>query len=85
MVIALDVISAAAKKLATYEALSYCWGSEVKEPPDLIYIRDGAEELDKNHQTLPSLYIGVNLHQALLALRLSDRPRQMWIDAICIN
>ncbi|KAK3364200.1 heterokaryon incompatibility, partial [Lasiosphaeria hispida] len=29
--------------------------------------------------------IGGNLYTALLALRHRDKPRYLWVDAICIN
>ncbi|RMY18693.1 hypothetical protein D0867_05162 [Hortaea werneckii] len=55
-----------------YEALSYCWG-DVRRHQRLIEI-DG--------RAFP---VGENLQGALQNLRRSDRPRLLWIDAICIN
>ncbi|KAK0640610.1 heterokaryon incompatibility, partial [Cercophora newfieldiana] len=54
-----------------YEALSYTWGSPVHKCPITINNR-------------PCLIWG-NLYTALLALRYEDKPRHLWIDAICIN
>jgi hypothetical protein len=54
-----------------YEALSYTWGSA--EDPVAIYVEKG---------TLP---VTQNLAGALQHLRYSDRPRILWVDAICVN
>lgn len=54
-----------------YAALSYVWG-----PPEgamRIRVNDG------------SLVIRSNLHCALRNLRHADRPRTLWVDAVCIN
>lgn len=55
-----------------YEALSYCWG-DVQRHQRLIEI---------DWRAFP---VGENLQGALQNLRRSDRPRLLWIDAICIN
>lgn len=57
-----------------YEALSYAWGDPTDTAP--IYVGEGMTA------TLP---VTRNCLNALKALRQSDRPRRMWIDAICIN
>lgn len=54
-----------------YEALSYVWGPEGY---DLEILLEG--------QVFP---VRLNLEFALGDLRLADRPRRLWIDAICIN
>ncbi|TVY64273.1 Heterokaryon incompatibility protein 6 OR allele [Lachnellula suecica] len=56
-----------------YEALSYSWGdlSDVCAVP-----------IDFNG--FPK-YISTNLEAALRVLRHQDKPRQLWIDALCIN
>ncbi|KAI6963456.1 hypothetical protein KC332_g15834 [Hortaea werneckii] len=54
-----------------YEALSYVWGQ-----------RDGCRALTCNSGFL---HIKHNLEQALFALRHPDRPRFLWVDAVCIN
>ncbi|RFU29649.1 hypothetical protein B7463_g6704, partial [Scytalidium lignicola] len=54
-----------------YEAISYCW----EEPPE-------TESLICNGQ---NIYIRPNLERALRHLRLPDRTRILWADAICIN
>ncbi|KAG4255443.1 hypothetical protein FPRO04_03975 [Fusarium proliferatum] len=58
-------------KKAGYEALSYTWGDP--EPTKRILVNG-----------LP-FWISANLFAALRQLRLPERPRLLWIDAICIN
>ena len=55
----------------TYEALSYVWGSQEKP----IDIQVGVQ----------NLAVTQKLAQALSYLRYSDKPRTLWIDAICVN
>ena len=59
-----------------YEALSYTWGS-----PDgpINIVVDISRESD---QFLP---VTQNLECALQHLRYVDKPRPLWIDAICVN
>lgn len=54
-----------------YEALSYTWG-------------DDGETVDIPVSGRP-FPVTINLAAALRALRFSDRPRNLWVDAICIN
>lgn len=54
-----------------YEALSYAWGT----PADPI-------EVNVEQGTLS---VTQNLAEALRYLRYEDKPRVMWIDAICVN
>ena len=54
-----------------YEALSYAWGDSPATVP--IFVDD--------HPFL----VTENLHSALIHLRLPDRERILWVDAICIN
>ena len=58
-------------KISRYEALSYVWGAQ--ENPCLINI--GGK----------SFWVGKNLYTALVDLRLENRDRLLWIDALCIN
>jgi hypothetical protein len=57
-----------------YEALSYVWGvpDPNKRPPKIICNGQRTE-------------VGQNLCDALKTLRLGDRSRVFWIDAICVN
>lgn len=54
-----------------YEALSYAWGDST--PTHTLHIND---------HRLP---ITTNLASALRGLRMPDKERVLWIDAICIN
>ncbi|KAK4099241.1 HET-domain-containing protein [Parathielavia hyrcaniae] len=56
---------------ASFEALSYVWGDVASTTPIQL---DGAIG-----------DIGQNLRSALLHLRREDRPRTLWVDAVCIN
>jgi hypothetical protein len=56
---------------APYEALSYTWGSTAERVPIKV----------NNIETL----VTRNLERALQNLRHEERPRLLWIDALCIN
>ncbi|KUJ06525.1 uncharacterized protein LY89DRAFT_790395 [Mollisia scopiformis] len=57
-----------------FEALSYTWGSPKKQ--STIFVgKSGCETLS----------ITQNLAEALPYLRYEDKPRVLWIDAICVN
>ncbi|KAH9905372.1 HET-domain-containing protein [Xylariomycetidae sp. FL2044] len=58
-----------------FEALSYAWGSP--EEPQMVLI---ASKLKQS-----GLSVTRNLAEALRHLRYTEQPRDMWIDAICIN
>lgn len=60
-----------APELASFEAISYTWGSGEKDQPILINER--------------SLLITRSLKEAILQTRLPERPRILWADSICIN
>ncbi|KAN0105882.1 HET domain containing protein [Hyaloscypha variabilis] len=55
----------------SYEAISYCWGSDVF--PETLYLPSG------------TLAITENLASGLRRFRLHDQPRRLWADAVCIN
>lgn len=59
---------------SVFEALSYTWGSS----RDLVNIKVGLSGAD-------TLAITKNLFVPLPYLRYKDRPRDLWIDAICID
>ncbi|KAF4943485.1 hypothetical protein FSARC_14908 [Fusarium sarcochroum] len=59
---------------SSYEALSYTWGT-ASSPRELCTIRINGF----THRITPNLY------DALVALRLPDRVRTIWVDSICIN
>jgi hypothetical protein len=58
-----------------YEALSYVWGDPT--PAALVKCVDEANEGE--------ISIGKGLTKALIAFRLTDQTRCIWIDALCIN
>jgi hypothetical protein len=74
-----------------YEALSYTWGDEMPQeairvmtssPPQVtITVANAAEETDGHTE----LKMRLNLANAIRHLRLPDRRRTLWIDAVCIN
>ncbi|RYP54282.1 hypothetical protein DL768_000856 [Monosporascus sp. mg162] len=62
-------------KKMEYEALSWCWGLD---PPEYaVMIKEGGKTYKKR--------VRKELALALKYLRLPDRIRTLWIDAICIN
>lgn len=77
-----------------YEALSYVWGSSEKPHKiqcNLLGYIGRYHRLGTKFTHLPmavdSGFIETtdNLHDALLGLRLSNEPRCLWIDSICID
>ncbi|KAK8139489.1 hypothetical protein PG984_002869 [Apiospora sp. TS-2023a] len=54
-----------------YEAISYVWGSD---PPSVRITVNGQ-----------SFLVSRSLHRNMVRLRGSEKPRTVWIDAICIN
>jgi hypothetical protein len=54
-----------------YEALSWVWGSS-SNSTTLLYKGQ-------------NITVRQNLHDALRTLRYTDRPRILWVDALCIN
>ncbi|KAK5166443.1 uncharacterized protein LTR77_007986 [Saxophila tyrrhenica] len=59
------------KGKTSYEALSYTWGEPKFTHPITINGRDFS--------------ITENLHGALIHLRYLEKPRPVWVDALCIN
>lgn len=55
----------------SYEALSYTWGQPIFS--EILHTHNGI------------LRITENLTLALRGLRLKDRVRYLWVDAVCIN
>ena len=64
-----------------FESLSYVWGSTEKEIEVEVHSRDHHEESPR----IESIFVTQNLAIALRYLRHPDKPRMLWIDAICIN
>ncbi|KAI1869195.1 uncharacterized protein JN550_005825 [Neoarthrinium moseri] len=63
---------------AQYEAVSYVWGDTSLTSEIHVLPSDGSSN---------SLQISVtaNCYATLRSLRMKDRPRMLWVDAICIN
>ncbi|KAJ4390436.1 hypothetical protein N0V85_007218 [Neurospora sp. IMI 360204] len=61
-----------------YDALSYVWGSP--DNPVTVFVPP-----TKTTDALLTLRIQRNLAVALRALRYHDKPRTLWVDALCIN
>lgn len=69
-----------------YEALSYVWGST--ENPVDIQVGPNTEVCTGRTNfgaDLRTIAVTRNLAEALPYLRYTDRPRILWIDAICVN
>lgn len=58
-----------------YEAISYVWGDPT--PAATIKCIDNTPDGE--------IGVGANLAAALVVFRLPDRPRRIWVDALCIN
>lgn len=56
---------------ASYDALSYCWGTDVKD--HILYTPEG------------TISMTVSLSQALRNIRDNDEAMYHWVDVICIN
>ncbi|KAF1953696.1 HET-domain-containing protein [Byssothecium circinans] len=54
-----------------FEAISYVWGTLVKNQPMICNGKD--------------IRITANLSAALLQIRFKNKPRTLWVDSICIN
>ncbi|KAF2491615.1 HET-domain-containing protein [Lophium mytilinum] len=63
-----------------YEALSYSW--DLTESPEDAYVEPADAASSKNDNTIP---ITQNLASALRHLRYPYKPRNLWVDAVCIN
>ncbi|KAI9693557.1 MAG: hypothetical protein M1820_009172 [Bogoriella megaspora] len=64
-----------------YEALSYVWGSRSERGSYTVSI----EPDNFANQEVTHLDITENLAVCLPYLRYKDRPRDLWVDAICMN
>ncbi|KAI0968156.1 HET-domain-containing protein [Xylaria arbuscula] len=69
-----------------YEALSYEWGSPEKDETIEIEVSIVMDEnMSHNNSACRHLPITSNLAVALRHVRFHDRPRTLWIDAVCID
>ncbi|EEY20312.1 conserved hypothetical protein [Verticillium alfalfae VaMs.102] len=65
----------------SFEALSYTWGAADDSESIRVISRD--HRLDQG--SFHALHVRPNLASALRHLRYENRPRTLWVDAICIN
>jgi len=72
--LSLDITPLTKVKTPLFEAVSYTWGSA--ENPVNIFIGDSGRS---------QLAVTQNLAEALPRLRYQDRPRVLWIDAVCVD
>lgn len=72
--IQLEVKTLIESSIPRYKALSYAWGSS--DNLEDIYVGTSDEYV---------LSVTQNLACALQCLRYEDRPRTLWIDAICVD
>ncbi|KAI1332494.1 heterokaryon incompatibility protein-domain-containing protein [Xylariaceae sp. FL0255] len=70
-------------KCASYECLSYTWDPE--QPQEDVYISPNSPANGNDVGSLRHMHVRPNLMTALRYIRLSNAPRVMWIDAICID
>jgi hypothetical protein len=70
----LDITPLTADNVPEFEAVSYAWGSAC-DPVNIFVGKIG-------WKTLP---VTQNLAEALQYFRYKDKPRTLWIDAICVN
>ncbi len=70
----LDITPLTAEHVPEFEAVSYTWGSTC-DPVNIFVGNIG-------RKTLP---VTQNLAEALQYFRYQDKPRTLWIDAICVN
>ncbi|EMD58540.1 hypothetical protein COCSADRAFT_185606 [Bipolaris sorokiniana ND90Pr] len=68
-----------------YEALSYRWGDPKDTTPICIRLTEYQGEQESDETPYLPWPVTRNLKQALRALRLPDRDRLLWVDALCIN
>ena len=66
-----------------YEALSYTWGTS--QNPRTGYVENDLAVVRDIAESCTTLELRENLACALKHLRYTDKPRRLWIDAICIN
>ncbi|EUC40541.1 hypothetical protein COCMIDRAFT_9613 [Bipolaris oryzae ATCC 44560] len=68
-----------------YEALSYRWGDPNDTTLICVRLTEYKDEPQSDETPYLSWPVTRNLEQALRALRLPDRRRLLWVDALCID
>jgi hypothetical protein len=66
----------------TYEALSYTWGSAIN--PETAFV-ERQETINGHIVSQTTLELAQNLATGLRHLRYLDKPRILWVDALCID
>lgn len=69
----------------SYEALSYTWGTEASQEAVNVIPEAMKGTVDGESLAAETLSVRKNLASALRRLRYTDRPRTIWVDAICID
>ncbi|KAI1198564.1 heterokaryon incompatibility protein-domain-containing protein [Nemania serpens] len=75
IVLSYDMLAFHSNECPSYEALSYTW--DERSGSSLVHV------VEKGR--IRAMHISCNLADILLHLRYADRPRVMWIDALCID
>jgi hypothetical protein len=70
-----EFVDESTKSVAEYEAVSWTWGTSIRDCQLLI----------RTPQGLAKMAAHDSLVTALKCLRLRDRDRFLWVDAFCIN
>ncbi|TAQ84020.1 hypothetical protein B7494_g7653 [Chlorociboria aeruginascens] len=75
IVLSYDIVALASDECPSYDALSYTW--DERSGSSLVRVVESGRAR--------AMHISCNLAHILLYLRYADRPRVMWIDALCID
>lgn len=75
ILLSFEVVASASDQCPSYDALSYTWDTRSGSRPVHIIAKGKVR----------AMHISGNLADILLYLRCADRPRIMWIDALCID
>jgi hypothetical protein len=73
------------KKHPEYEALSYVWGDSINTRLIKFGVCESSEPNNTHTLSFSPLAVTVNLEQALRSLRYAEKPRTLWVDAVCID
>ncbi|TGJ81926.1 hypothetical protein E0Z10_g6858 [Xylaria hypoxylon] len=75
IVLSYDIVAFTSNECPSYECLSYTWDEH--SGSSLVHV------VEKGRAR--AMHISGNLANILLHLRYADRPRVMWVDALCID
>ncbi|KAL8812703.1 MAG: hypothetical protein Q9223_007227, partial [Gallowayella weberi] len=78
------------EEVPEFEALSYAWGDPADRLDIYVKVEPSEQDIPRSIRNLKragrkTLSVTRNLAEALKHLRLENRPRVFWIDAICVN